>query len=91
MADRKKPHEFTVGKKADGTTVYMIDGSEVPDKTTWANLRQKNADVASQTMDEVNSEADSAMSNSEKSFDDIFKAKGGKISTHKRNKSAPSW
>ena len=96
MADIKKPHEFTVGKKADGTTVYMIDGSEVPDKTTWANLRQKNADVASQTMDEVDQEANAAMGNSEKSFDDIFKAKGGKVtstkmSTHSKNPKHPNW
>lgn len=91
MAEIKKKHEFTVGKKADGSPAYMIDGSEVPDKTTWANLRQKSMDVGTQTMDAVNSEADAEMSNSEKSFDDIFKAKGGKISTHKRNKSAPSW
>jgi len=98
MADRKKPHEFTVGEKADGTRVYMIDGAVVPDKTTWANLRQKNADVSSQTMDEVEKEADTAMSNSGNSeLDSMFsKAKGGKVkkskvTTHHKNHKHPAW
>jgi len=92
----KKQHSFTIGKKADGTNVYMIDGSEVADKATWANLRQKMNDVSSQALKDVESEADSAMSNAEKDFDEKFKAKGGKvkagkISTHKKSKSAPNW
>jgi hypothetical protein len=98
MADIRKNHEFTVGKKADGTTVYMIDGSEVPDKTTWANLRQKSMDVGSQTMDAVDQEANAAMNNSGNSeLDSMFsKAKGGKVtstkmSTHSKNPKHPNW
>jgi hypothetical protein len=98
MAEPTKKHNFSVGKKADGSTAYLIDGSEVPDKTTWANLRQKSMDAGTQSMDAVEQEADAAMSSSGNSeLDSMFsKAKGGrikagKISTHKKSKSAPSW
>ena len=94
MADGiKKQHQFTVGKKADGSTGYYIDGSEVGDKSAWANLRQKSMDVAGQTMDAVDADANATMGDSEKSFDEIFKAKGGKAkkSLAPKKKLHPNW
>ena len=94
-------YTFKTGKKADGSTAYYVNGTELQDKEAYDRIQQRVNEISDQALKDSSSSFDDAAKKSDadfnktaSTFDNLTgKAKGGKVKkvSVPKKKSHPNW